>query len=252
MNLSAAVSSFNRCYSSVQDEEQAKRSLSPTSLTMKRTSGGSQSKPTTISALKSTVRSIIPKRLLISPCLHNAATVKGRRYLCHGAYHDDDITPVIFYADEDVVRKVDEPSYMDPFAIEYSKDPVPPKEKATPKSQEGLCSPTSVFGLFTVEEERESSIFDNFSDDQEEAVFLDDPFFPPRCLTRVFDENTSIDICESVLSINAPSVREDENDAANEEKETTSEWFGFFASDSFNSIVWDDENEGSFEMVDLK
>lgn len=253
MNLSAAVSSFSQCYSSVQDEEKAKssrlsRSLSPTSLPMKRTSGGSQSKSSTISTMKSTVRSIIPKRFLISPCLHNVAAGKGRRRLSYDAYHDDDITPVIFYADEDVVGKVNgRDLFMDPFAIEPSKDPDVPKSTA---SQVRLCSPTSVFGLSTVEEEGESSIFGNNSD-EEEAVFFDDPFFPPRCLTRVFDENVSIDISESIQSINAPSVCEDNNDEANEGSDSL-EWFGFFASESFNSIMWDDENDGSFEMADLK
>ena len=244
MNLSTAIASSGY-YSSMQGEEKAKgfrfgRSLSPASRIRGKDGGSKSSKfskpKVTISMMKNTAISVIPKKFLLSPCLPNAP-VKSRRRIGYDMYHDDDITPVIYYADEDTVMKKpnDKQAFFDPFAFETGGEKeqrIEPKKK---RPEEQICSPTSVFGLFTVEEE--SSFADHYSD-EDEVVFFDDPFFP-RSLTSVFDENTSIDISESIQSINVPSVNEDDEEVEKELSVPTEQWFGFFNAESFTSCEWD-------------
>lgn len=252
MNLSTAIGSRSKYYSSVQGDEKAarfklSRSMSPTTPTAAQ-SKMSQSPISKMkfSTMRDAARSLLPKKFLLSPCLPNAP-IKGRR-LSYDEYNDDDTTPVIFFQDEDAVirkAKTDDESFVDPFAFDsklVNDKIVEPKKKDT-KAQEPVCSPASVFGLFTVEEE--SSILDNFSENEDEAVFFDDPFFP-RSLTSVFDENTSIDISESIQSINAPSICDEFNTGEQDsDKDTGSpeQWFGFFNAESFTSCEWDPELE---------
>lgn len=190
-----------------------------------------------ISAAKNTARSMIPKRFFLSPCSPRATSKTGSGRLGYDSYKDyDDMIPVIMYTDEDLKKPHDdELSFVDPFAFEFTKEsPIVTKKKAIKK--ERVCSPTSVFGLFTVEEE--GSFIDNCSDDEEEAVIFNDAFFP-RSLARVFDENTSIDISESIHSVNVSSVSDgDEHEVADKDDGTpTSEW------ESFTSCEWEPESD---------
>lgn len=236
-------STSGKHYSSVEDKAKGLRSFR---------AKGNESRASlpnvSISIAKNSARSMIPK-FLLSPCSPRASTKTGPGRLGYDAYKDyDDMTPVIMYTDEDTVKKPrdDKPSFVDPFAFEPKKEPpIVPKKKVIDK--EKVSSPTSVFGLFTVQEE--GSFIDNCSDDEEEAVFFNDPFFP-RSLTHVFDENTSIDISESIHSINAPSVSDgDEHEVTDKDEGTpTTEWFGFFNSESFTSCEWEpDSDNESFE-----
>lgn len=236
MNLSTNRSLY---YSSVQGEKNKGSKLlnlsksTPKSRTRTESESNRASpSPTPQSATKSirrSARSILPKKFF-TPCL--LSFPKHRRL---GYGQDDDATPVIFYADEDtaVVRK--ETPYVDPFAF---KDKPQPQLLEQKKMKSKVASPTSVFawGLFTVEEESIS--------DSEEELFFDDPFFP-RSLTRVFDENTSIDFSEGVKSINAYGGDEE---SVVEDYSEPEQWFGFFNKDSFASYEWDPELEDkSFE-----
>ncbi|KAL7516454.1 hypothetical protein ACHAWX_001469 [Stephanocyclus meneghinianus] len=266
MNLSTVTGSRCLYYSSVHGEDESKRfrpspmaKLTTTKSLTKRNESESKRHPSSIpravtttihsasQRMKNTARTLAPKRLLLSPCLPRAPA-KPRRRLGRDAYQDDDITPVIFYADEDaVVRRTtaNEMSFVDPFAFEVRKDtPKEPKKETTK-----VRSPTSVtgMGLFTVEEE--GSVFANCSEsEEEEAVFFDDTFFP-RSLTRVFDENTSFDLSEGIKSINSTSASDgmmcDEQRHGGEEAccESPEQWFGFFNAESFTSYEWDPELE---------
>ncbi|KAL3792694.1 hypothetical protein HJC23_009422 [Cyclotella cryptica] len=270
MNLNIATGSRGLYYSSVKGEEENKGfTLSPMAkpMTSKSPTNRNESKlknrPSSIpravttsihsasKRMKNTARTLTPKRFLLSPCLSHKSTNKAGRRLGNDSYQDDDITPVIFYADEDAAARrtiANEISFLDPFAFEATQDP--PQEEPK-KETTKVHSPTSVMGmgLFTVEEE--SSVFANGSESEEEdAVFFDDPFFP-RSLTRVFDENTSIDLSEGIKSINAASVSDgvmaaEQGQAV--EDESPEQWFGFFNAESFISYEWDPELEDkSFE-----
>lgn len=252
MNLGTAIASRTQSYTSVQ-EGNAKGFRLGCSKNSSSSKHRSSMPKVSISVLMNTARSMIPKRLL-----SNNMPGKGGRRIGYDLYQDDIITPVIFYQDEDAVvrRSTATEAFVDPFAFDDTKKPNDAQDDDALKKKAGgvatdvpslgkITSPTSVFGLFTVEEE--SSIFGNFSDDDEadEAVFFDDEFFP-RSLTSVFEE-TPIDISESILSINAPSTCEN-NDAEDETAAASpGQWFGFFNSESFTSCEWDPDSE--LEMV---
>lgn len=182
--------------------------------------------------LKNAFCSFVPKRLLLSPYVANKTTSKDE------SSDEDVVTPVIYYIDEDAVAaKEESQTFVDPFAFVGNDDEVvEAKEEIKPKP---VSSPTSVvpMELFTVMEESS-----DFGDD-DEAIFFDDPFFP-KSLTRIFDENTSIDVSEGIRSINVSSVSdevkngEDPNNGKDDD-ESMNQWFGFFNSPNFTSYEWD-------------
>lgn len=248
MNLSSAIASSGY-YSSVQGEEKANgfklgRSPSTASQIGGKDDGPKSSKfskpKRTMSMMKSTAISAISKKFFLSPC-RSSAPVKSRRRIGYDMYHGDDTTPVIYYADEDTVVKKsnDKKAFLDPYAFESGVEKEQRIESKKKRPEEQVCSPTSVFGLFTVKEENS---FVDYCSDEDEAVFFDDPFFP-RSLTSVFDENTSLDISESIHSINAVSVNEDGEEAEKDLDVPTEQWFGFFNAESFTSCEWDPEEE---------
>ena len=205
------------------------------------TSFNSARKMTTIA------RSLVPKL----QCTPITSSRKGRQL--------DEVTPVIFYQDEDTVTKrVDEvnTSFIDPFSFgeTESQDDNPEDGSETNSSVAPVkLFPDDAFGgevdipLSTVAGNINEKK-DLFTTD--EVVTFDVPIFTNA---KFNEEDTSIDISEAIKSINAVSIvdearsirksirakRQAISESIVEWEEPILSWDGFTKSSSFNKCQWE-------------
>eukprot|EP00579_Thalassiosira_antarctica_P013650 CAMPEP_0201940662 /NCGR_PEP_ID=MMETSP0903-20130614/45633_1 /ASSEMBLY_ACC=CAM_ASM_000552 /TAXON_ID=420261 /ORGANISM="Thalassiosira antarctica, Strain CCMP982" /LENGTH=273 /DNA_ID=CAMNT_0048482515 /DNA_START=81 /DNA_END=902 /DNA_ORIENTATION=+ len=197
--------------------------------------------------IKDRARSFVPKKLFPVP---SSKTKRGGL---------DEVTPVIFYRDEDAVTKRDGTmTFVDPFSFGDSK--VPGDQKNT---HDDFNSPTSVVPVRLFPEDSSkrnitsAAVTNNCKEGNDvfdEVVSFDCPIF-----TQDFNFNegdTSIDFSEAIRSINALSIKEIKSfrESIRAKKEAGCEsldmwqdsmlpWDGFKRSASFTMCEWDPKSD---------
>lgn len=200
--------------------------------------------------IKDRARSFVPKKLACTPGISRKGLLR------------DEVTPVIYYQDEDtVVKRAGQGAltYIDPFSFGDTESPG--EENA---SDGNSTSPTSVIPVRLFPDDALSAIAASpdavakeggeKNDFFDEVVTFDCPVFTSQ---KFNEEDTSIDVSEAIKSINAVSIVEEakafresiraKREAVGESLEVWQEpllsWDGFTRSSSFNICEWDPKSD---------
>ncbi|KAL7530938.1 hypothetical protein ACHAWF_003567 [Thalassiosira exigua] len=237
---------------SPEKRKQTQPSLSPRKTIENASSSISTAVVTSVNSaikIKDRARSFVPKKLWHAQCIYTPLGGCKRGGV-------DEVTPVIYYTDEDSVTKravEGEISFVDPFSFEESDD------QCDKEDDPGLGSPAPV-RLFPDESISEDAFPTSFDDNSKDKIALFDEIVSFECpvfTVKFNDEDTSIDISEAIKSINELSTKEQirafresisrKGESLEAWREPILSWDGFTRSASFNMCEWDPKIEDDVE-----